>query len=110
MASVVQSHLTLLLSQGKVFDRLFVFRWLKEFRQCSLCLGFWTAIIVSVIFGCFDFRFILFTAGLGHIFFLLRERYLPCDKCKVTESRLFKFVKADDGFEPDKKSKPHLGE
>jgi hypothetical protein len=52
----------------------------------------YTAITVSLFAGIYDPWQIIAVAGLGHTLFLLREKYLPCDKCKVPEPIPFKFV------------------
>src|SRR6266550_4009886 len=92
LLSLAQSHLTLLLHNGKIFDPIFRTTWLKELRSCAMCLGVWTAAIVSFLAGFHNPWKILAVAGLGHILFLLREKYLPCDKCKVSEPIPFKLI------------------
>jgi hypothetical protein len=90
--AIPQSHLTLLFKEGKIFDGLFRTRWLKDLRECPFCLGTWTATAVSILAGCYNPYQILTIAGLGHVLFLLREKYLPCDKCKTPISIPFKTI------------------
>src|SRR5260370_24633858 len=85
IVSIAQSHLTLLLNQGKIFDSIFRTAWLKELRNCPMCLGVWTASAVSILARFYNPYQILAVAGIGHAIFLLREKYLPCDTCKDSE-------------------------
>src|SRR6267142_73248 len=89
--AIAQSHLTLLFS-GKIFDPVFRTSWLKELRLCPMCLGVWTAGVISLLAGLYNPVHILTIAGIGHVLFLLREKYLPCDKCKVPEPIPFKII------------------
>src|SRR6267378_4114434 len=82
---LAQSQLTLLLAEGKVFDWLFRGARLKELRRCPMCLGFWTSLIVAVPTGIYNPFSILAIAAVGHLIFLARDKYLPCDKCKIPE-------------------------
>jgi len=50
-----------------------------------MCLGFWTALILSIAAGIYHPIDILAIAGIGHVIFLAREKYLPCDKCKLPD-------------------------
>lgn len=61
-----------------------------------MCLGVWTASAVSVLAGFYNPVHILTIAGIGHVLFLLREKYLPCDTCKVPDSIPFKFIGPND--------------
>ena len=61
-------------------------------RSCSMCLGFWTAFFVSLFAGFYNPVQILAVAGIGHVLYLLREKHLPCDKCKIPEPIPFKMV------------------
>lgn len=88
----VQAHLTLLFSEGKIFDPIFRGVWLKELRSCPLCLGFWTALIVGLTAGVYHPLGILSIAGIGHLIFLAREKFLPCDKCKIPDPIPFRVV------------------
>lgn len=47
-----------------------------------MCLGVWTAVGVSLMVGLYNPVWVLALAGAGHVLFLLREKFLPCDKCK----------------------------
>ena len=88
---IAQAHLTLLLKEGTIFDKFFRTKFLKELRACPLCLGVWTAALVSLLVGIHNPAMILAVAGVGHILFLLREKFLPCDSCKI-RSIPFKIV------------------
>jgi len=91
--AIAQSHLTLLLKDGKIFDPWFdLHSWLKELRSCPICIGWWTALTISVFAGIRNPWQTLAIAGIGHVLFLLREKYLPCDKCKVLEPIPFKII------------------
>jgi hypothetical protein len=58
-----------------------------------MCLGFWTALVVSFSAGFYNPYQVLTVAGLGHVLYLLRDKYMPCDKCKVVSSSIpFKLV------------------
>lgn len=105
MLSIAQSHLTLLLKDGRIFDSKYL--WLNKLRSCPMCLGFWTSIVISVLFGMPES--FLIVAGTGHVLYILREKYLPCDKCKVSEVIPFEFLVGPDEFQPDKKSVPEVG-
>lgn len=72
-----------------------------------MCLGFWTSIIISILFGTPES--FLIVAGVGHVLYMFREKYLSCDKCKVLTPIPFKFLVGPDEFEPDKKSVPEVG-
>lgn len=50
-----------------------------------MCLGVWTAVGVALLAGVYDPTWILAVAGVGHVFFLLREKYLPCGECRMQE-------------------------
>ncbi len=92
MLSVVQSHLTLFLKDGSIFDFIFRGSWLKKLRNCSMCLGFWTGVIVSFFSSVYRPEQVLAIAGLGHVFYLLREKYLPCDMCRSREPISFNLL------------------
>jgi hypothetical protein len=92
LLAIPQSHLTLLFKEGKIFDSIFRTHWLKDLRECPFCLGVWTATVISILAGYYNPYQILMVAGLGHALFLLREKYLPCDKCKVPTSIPFKII------------------
>lgn len=89
---LIQSHLTLLLAEGKVFDWLFRGVWLKGLRSCPMCLGFWTSLIVALPAGIYNPFEILGIAAAGHLIFLARDKYLPCDKCKIPEPISFRVI------------------
>jgi len=89
---IVQTHLTLLLAQGKIFDRLFFTAWLREMRSCPMCLGFWTAVILGLFTGIRNPIEILAIAGIGHLIYLAREKYLPCEKCKIPDAIPFRVI------------------
>lgn len=91
-----QSHLTLLLTDGKIFDRLFRGSFLREMRKCPMCLGCWTAAALCLSTGFYFPEQILFVAGLGHVLFLLREKFLPCDKCKLSDPIPFKLINTEE--------------
>jgi hypothetical protein len=57
-----------------------------------MCLGVWTATVLTLGARGFYPEQILAVAGLGHILFLLRARFLPCDACKVQNPIPFKLV------------------
>ena len=90
--SIAQGHLTILFSEGKIFDPVFRGAWLKQLRSCPMCLGFWTALIVGFTAGVYHPLGILAIAGIGHMIFLAREKYLPCDKCKIPKPIPFRLV------------------
>jgi hypothetical protein len=92
LLSIAQSHLTLLLREGRVFDWCFHARLLKEMRECPMCLGAWTALGVSLTAGLRSPCQILVVAGVGHVLYLVREKYLPCDKCTIPPAVPFKFT------------------
>src|SRR5271157_662468 len=94
MTSVAQSQLTLLLKEGTIFDPLFRWSWLRKMRACSLCLGFWTSVITSLLVGIYSPIFVLSVAAIGYVFSLLRDKYLPCKECRV-ESVSFKMFTKD---------------
>src|SRR5712664_1115767 len=91
-SAIAGSQLTCLLSEGKIFDPIFRGAFLKELRNCPLCLGFWMALTVSLAAGIYHPIGILAIAGIGHLITLVRERFLPCDKCKVPDPIPFKVV------------------
>lgn len=86
LSSFAQAHLTLLLSKGTIFDRFWPKR-LSALRSCPMCLGFWTAGIVSIFVG---WKLWLGIAAIGHLIYLIREKYLPCAACSAPELPAFK--------------------
>lgn len=58
-----------------------------------MCLGVWTAVLLSILARIHNPVQILILAGIGHIVFLLREKYLPCDKCKIPDAIPFKVIR-----------------
>jgi len=92
LLSVAQQHLTLLLKNGEIFNSVFRTPWLKEMRSCPFCIGWWAALFISLCAGFYNPWQVLTVAGIGHVLYLLREKYLPCDKCKVPEPIPFKVI------------------
>jgi hypothetical protein len=82
----------LLLHDGKVFDWLFRGKLLGELRVCPMCLGVWTTIAVSLAAKVYNPWCMLVVAGVGHVLYLLRDKYLPCDKCTIPPAVPFKFT------------------
>ena len=73
IAVVAQIHLTLLLNQGQIFNPLFFTDWLRRLRMCPLCLGIWSAILVSLLLGIYNPAKIVAVAGLGYLGFVLEN-------------------------------------
>jgi hypothetical protein len=92
LLAVAQSHAVLLLHDGSVFDWVFRGKLLKEMRGCVICLGFWAAIGVSLLGGIRSPWQMLVVAALGHVLYQARDKYLPCDKCRVPPPVTFKFT------------------
>lgn len=92
LLALAQSHATLLLREGQVFDWLFRGKVLTAMRACPICLGFWAAIGVSLLAKVYSPWQVLAVAGLGHVLYLLRDKYLPCDKCTIPPAVPFKFT------------------
>ena len=93
LASVAQAHLTLLLSKATIFDR--PRKWisaqhplLAELLSCPMCKGWWLAF---PFVGLHPIRW-LFVAGLGHLIYTAREKYLPCEACAAKAPTSFKVM------------------
>ena len=53
-----------------------------------MCTGFWCAEALSLASGLGWFSYPLALGFLGGLFYAWKEKFLPCDKCKVEPAQL----------------------
>lgn len=56
-----------------------------------MCLGVWTAALLCLLDRIYNPVLILAVAGVGHLVYLAREKYLPCNDCKLANPIKFTF-------------------
>src|SRR5271156_3127360 len=83
--SFAQAHMTALIVDSELAAKFRprLPRLLRELTSCPVCTGFWCAEALSIAAGHGVFTYPLALGFLGGLFYLWKEKYFPCDKCKA---------------------------
>ena len=86
-ASVAAAHLTLLLLKSEILTKprtlLKRLPLLKRLLECPLCLGWWVALGMSLLWLLYPLVVeVIAVAGLAHMIYLYRDKNLPCPECE----------------------------